>query len=372
MAKKSSIKVPDLRSLNRKWGISAKPQEQEENQLWLPLDDINLNYKLGGGFPYGRVIETIGYESTGKTLMVMGAARNCIKLGGIVLWGDHEGTWTRSWAIKNGIDPNRVVIYQDNDVEGFSDWMRDMGLYWRSQLTNNEPILVVSDSLAALETTANIDAEQKDGKAQMGNKAKALDQMYRKRVRFLGKYGIIFAPINQVREKIGASLFENALTTPGGKSTQFYATIRLMLVRSKAIKKKVNGKEKKVGQNIIIRIEKNKIHPPAESYKTDVYFTDAGGDNLGYAKYKGLPDSLEEAGVVTRKGSRYYLNDKMVGNGEESFTRQIEKDKELRINLLALMGVNTLSKTRKQLEALQTNLFPVGAGDDDEEEDDDE
>lgn len=368
MAKKSSIKVPDAKSLARKWGASSKPQEEEENQLWIPFDDITLNYKLGGGAPYGRVIEIIGYQSTGKTLMAMALARNTIKLGGIVLWGDHEGTWTRSWAIKNGVDPNKVVVYQDNDVEGFSDWFHDMGLYWRSQLTNNEPILVVSDSLAALETTANIEAEQKDGKAQMGNKAKALDQMYRKRVRFLGKYGVTFVAINQVREKIGASLYEDATTTPGGKATQFYATIRIMLVRSKAIKKKVHGKERKVGQNIIVRIDKNKIHPPAESYKTDVYYTDSAGDTIGYAKYRGLPDVLEESGTVTRKGSRYYQGDKMVGNGEEAFTRLIEKEKGLRSNLLSELGVNTISKSRKQLEEINTNLFPVAAAKDEDED----
>lgn len=370
MAKKSKgIKIPDAKTLARKYGTQAKPQT-DSPILYIPTENITLNYKLGGGFPYGRVIETAGYESTGKTLLILNLAKVVIKLGGIVLWGDHERTWVKSWAIKNGIDPDRVIIYEDNDVEGFSDWYRDMGLYWRSQLTHNEPILVVSDSLAALETDDNIQADQKNGKAQMGNKAKALDQMYRKRVAFLADYGITFCPINQVREKIGASLYEDSTTTPGGKSTAFYSTIRIMLIRSKAIKKKIRGKERKVGQKVIIRIVKNKIAPPADSFYTEVIFTDAAGDTVGYSKYAGLPDAMEELGVVTRKGSRYYLGEKMIANGEEGFVKVLNTNKEIRSKLIELSGINTLSKMRKQLEELTENLFPVkGASEEEEDED---
>lgn len=370
--KKGGIKVPDAKALAKKWGLAATPAPDDSpQQLWIPFDSLGINATLGGGLPYGRVIETAGYESTGKSLLIMNAAKNVIKLGGVVLWGDHENTWSKAWALKNGVDPKKVIVYSDNDIEGMSDWIRDVSLYWRSQLTNNEPILVVSDSIAALETTDNIEADQKNGKAQMGNRAKALDQMYRKRVRFFSRYGITFCPINQVREKIGAGLFEDSTTTPGGKATAFYSTIRLMLVRSKAIKIKIKGKEKKVGQNVYIRTAKNKISPPMDSLKTQVYFRDEATGYVGYSRYAGFPDVLEDEGIVIRKGSRYYLNDTMIANGEEAFLKKIDDDSELRKKLIKLSSVNTLSKTRAILEDIGYNMFPVdGSSSDDEDEDD--
>ena len=371
--KKGGIKVPDIKSLQKKYGAAAIPvPDTSTEQLWIPFDSLAINYLLGGGLPYGRVIETAGYESTGKSLLILNAAKNVIKLGGRVLWGDHENTWSNAWAEKNGLDPSKVTVYNDNDIEGLSDWVRDMSLYWRSQLTNNEPILVVADSIAALETTDNIEADQKNGKAQMGNRAKAIDQMYRKRVRFFAKYGITFCPINQVREKLGAGLFEDSTTTPGGKATAFYSTIRLMLVRSKAIKHKIRGKEKKVGQNIYVRVVKNKISPPKDSLKTEVYFRDEYTGYVGYSKYAGLADAFEDEGIVTKKGSRYYLDDSMIANGEEAFTKKLATDSELRKKLIKLSSINTLSKTRALLDELEVNLFPVDGADDSEEEDDDE
>src|SRR5690606_7362946 len=135
--------------------------------------------------------------------------------------------------------------YDSNDIEGFSDWCRDTILMYRSKLVKNEPILLVLDSIAALECLENLNKDQLDGKAEMGNRAKAIYRFFRYRANFFKQMGVCVILINQVRKKLGASMFENAETTPGGDSTKFYASYRIGLNSGKQIKGKlVNGEFK--------------------------------------------------------------------------------------------------------------------------------
>lgn len=368
-----ALKILDIKALRKKYPNANRATiviQSAENTLWLPSRNLSLNAQLGGGIPFGRIIEIAGYESTGKTLMAQDFCSCAQALGGKILWADAERTWTNYWAEKNGIDPEQVELYPDNDVEGMSDWIRDNIIYWRSTLTHNEPIVVVCDSIAALEIAEKIDTDQKDGKAEMGGRAKAIYAFYRKRNSFFAKYGVIFIAVNQVREKVGASMFEASESSPGGKATAFYASIRIMLIRSKQIKIMHKKREVKIGQNIITRIVKNKVSPPEESIKTEVYFKDLKWGYVGYSRYHGLDDILIDQGIITKKGSRYYRKDKMIANGEEGFIKMMHEDEATRGLLIRKSSINTISKTRKKLEAMTENLYPVrlkGAKDEESE-----
>jgi recombination protein RecA len=363
MGKEPALKILGEKDLRKKYPNANKATiiiESAEDTLWLPSRNLALNAQLGGGFPYGRVIEIIGYQSTGKTLMAQDFCSVAQALGGQILWDDAEGAWTNYWAKKLQIDPTTVELYTGNDVEGFSDWMRDMLIYYRSKLVNNEPIVIVIDSIAALECKENIESDQSEGKAEMGNRAKAIYKMYRKRNDMLRKYGAILIAINQVRDKVGASLYEAAETTPGGSATKFYASIRIMLVRSKQILATVKGrKDVKVGQNIIMKVDKNKVAPPEGGIKTDVYFKDALWGYVGYSRYKGVDELLIDEGIIKKKGSRYYRKDKMIANGEDGFIKMMHEDEKMRGLLIRKSSINTLSKTRDKIEGLTRNMYPV-------------
>lgn len=364
MAKKVSLKLIGsesefLKKYKDKAGRASIIVPSKENTLWLPTDVIALNHLLGGGIPYGRILEILGFESTGKSLLAMSFVRACQSLGGVATWIDAERAWNNGWAEENGVNVEELFLYEDEAVEPISDYIRDFIVYQRSILTKNEPILIVLDSIAALETEENIDSDQADGKAEMGNRAKALYRMYRKRNKFLGKYGAILIAINQIRDKVGATMFESAETSPGGKATAFYASQRLGLGRGKQVKFKVKGREKKMGQNVYFQTKKNKVGPPSDSVNTQVHFRPEMIGYVGYHKYMGLPDVLQDEGVIKKKGSRYYFKDQVIGNGEEGFVKVLGEDKELRSKLLKRSTVNTVAKTRKKLESIETNLYPV-------------
>src|SRR5690606_2009612 len=184
MAKSKSFKIPTDSELRRKYVTSGNADIilPDENVIRLPSRIIPYNHQLGGGIPCGRIMELFGWESTGKSLLATEFGYATQYLGGKLLWADLENSWNNSWARNSGIDTSEVELLTDtNSIEIFSDWLKDMCIYWRSVLTHNEPILVVCDSIAGGETEDNIHINQADRKAEMGNRAKTWDMMYRMR-----------------------------------------------------------------------------------------------------------------------------------------------------------------------------------------------
>lgn len=364
MAKeKKQLKLMTKAELRKKYpgsDLASIVIPSREETLWLPCDIIALNHFLGGGIPYGKVLLATGFESTGKSLLAMAFGRACQALGGILLQGDLENAWARYWAEQNGIDNERVEILAEPSIEVLSDWVKDYILFYRAQLTNNEPILFVVDSIAMAEKKAALDQDQDDAKAEMGGRAKAIGDFLRRRSNFFYKYGVCVILVNQLRDKLNTSMFESNETMPGGKAPQFTASQWLALVRGKQIKYRIKGKDRKIGQNIYIQHRKNKVGPPQDNIATQVYFrADNEFGYVGFNKYMGLPDILVEQGVIKKKGSRYYRKDKMIANGEDNLIRILHDNDDLRSTLLRKSDINTIGKTRKKLEGIKENRFPV-------------
>lgn len=377
MAKKSgTIRILSDSEITKKYG-NVRASDiiiDSDRTLRIPSRSIWLNHQMGGGLCYGRIHEVFGYESTGKSLMAMDFGYATQALGGVVLYGDIERAFDYYWAEQNGLDLDKLFVFENNGVEAFGDWARDMCIYWRNKLTNNEPILLVADSIAAFETQLNINKDMVNSKAQMGNRAKAIYDFYRTRNDLFADLGITVYMINQVRDKVGASMYESAITTPGGGSTKFYSSIRLSLTRSTQIKGRVvkgvfeedkGPKGKKIGQNIIVGVEKNKTAPPRGRIKTQVYFTDAMYDYVGYSRYEGLQDILIDHDILIKKGNAYYYKfkkemRKLCGKYDD-ITKTLEEDERARRILIKKLGVNTIGGTREKLETLTKNLFPIKA-----------
>lgn len=375
MAKKKAFKKLSESALRKKWADSGLAKDivvEPEKMLWIPSRFLALNDLMGGGAPYGKIIEIFGEESSGKSLAAFDFGYSTQRLGGMVLWADSEYAFTRQWALANGLNLEQVELFQSKAIEEISDWVVDMGTFYRSQLVNNEPILFVLDSVAACDTLDNLNSPQVDRKAEMGNRAKAMDTFLRSRNNIFEKLGITVILINQLRRKIGASQFEDPDTTPGGAAAKFYASIRLGFYGGKSLTGKINGKDERLGRVTSIRVKKNKIAPPKPTIKgAKVYFHPEYTEGVGFDKYFALPDILERRNVLKRKkgSSRYFMKgkEKSLAAGEESLLKLIREDGKIRRKLIKESGINTISTTRAQIEAIQENLYPVKFGKDEEE-----
>lgn len=363
MAKKAKIglKVPTQNELLRKYGnmikVAAKTQECG---LWLPSKFLALNYTFGGGIPFGKILEVAGEESSGKSLIAYDFAYCTQQLGGHVIWVDAEQSWMNSWAEENGIDPERVTLVNDTRIEYVADIVADLAIYLRSQLTHNEPILLVVDSIAAMDCADNIDAKMVEGKAEMGGRAKALYKYFRIRSELFYKLGITQIYINQLRTALNVGFGKDNSTTTGGAALKFYASIRAAFYAGKTLTIKQKGKERKAGKLVTIRLIKNKVAPPRPTIsKCPVYFNPKFHE-VGFDRCYALEDVLVENDIVEKSsGGIYKYKGKTLARGEEKFQKLLEEDDELRRKLLRKAGINTIGTTRKKLEAMDTNYFPV-------------
>ena len=371
MAGRKKIKIPTLREIQKKFPSQYIAGEVDESKRpWLPTRFLAFNKVTGGGCPFGKIIELFGEESSGKSLMAYDFAYCCQYLGGMVLWVDAEQSFTNDWATKNGLDLDKIVIFRSTSIEAISDWVANMALYWRSQLTHNEPILLVLDSVSALDTDINLNSEMLNASADRGTRAKAIYKYFRIRNEMLYSLGITQVYINQLRKNLKAGMFENPDTTPGGKALAFYASIRIGLYGGKQITKKVKGKERKIGRVTSIRTIKNKVATPGPTLKGSPLYNNAKYvDSIGFDRLHFLDEILLEEEIIEKtKSGTYSYKGKTLCRGAEKFAELLREDDDLRRKLIRKAGINTLGATKKLLESLQENLYPVDGINSDEYE----
>ena len=371
MAGRKKIKIPTLREIQKKFPSQYIAGEVDESKRpWLPTRFLAFNKVTGGGCPFGKIIELFGEESSGKSLMAYDFAYCCQYLGGMVLWVDAEQSFTNDWAKKNGLDLDKIIVFRSTSIEAISDWVANMALYWRSQLTHNEPILLVLDSVSALDTDINLNSEMLNASADMGNRAKAIYKYFRIRNEMLYSLGITQVYINQLRKNLKAGMFENPDTTPGGKALAFYASIRIGLYGGKQITKKIKGKERKIGRVTSIRTIKNKVATPGPTLKGSPLYNNAKYvDSIGFDRLHFLDEILIEEEIIEKtKSGTYSYKGKTLCRGAEKFAELLREDDDLRRKLIRKAGINTLGATKKLLESLQENLYPVDGINSDEYE----
>lgn len=363
MAKKTKVglKVPTKNEILKKYSsIMRLASETVESNLWLPSTFFSLNYTFGGGIPFGKILEVAGEESSGKSLIAYNFAYATQQLGGHVIWVDAEQSWMNSWAEANGVDPSKVTVLTDTRIEYISDAVADIAIYLRSQLVNNEPILLVIDSIAAMDCADNIDSKMVDGKAEMGGRAKALYKYFRIRSELFYRLGVTQIYINQLRTALNVGFGKDNTTTTGGAALKFYASIRVAFYAGKTLTIKSHGKDRKVGKLVTIRLLKNKVAPPRPTLsKCPVYFNPKFHE-VGFDRCFALEDVLVENDIVEKSsGGVYKYKGKTLARGEEKFQKQLEEDDDLRRKLLKKANINTIGSTKKQLESLSINYFPV-------------
>lgn len=359
--KKVGIKVPTANELAKRYGdMIITASDTKENGLWLPSTFFMLNYTFGGGIPFGKILEVAGEESSGKSLIAYNFAYATQQLGGHVIWVDAEQAWMNSWAQENGIDPAGVTVIRDTRIENIADALADLTIYRRSQLTHNEPILLVVDSIAAMDCADNIDSKMVDGKSEMGGRAKALYKFFRIRSELFYRLGITQIYINQLRTALNVGFGKDNTTTTGGAALKFYASIRAAFYAGKGITVKYRGKERKAGKLVTIRLIKNKVAPPRPTIsKTPVYFNPKYHE-VGFDRYFGLEDVFVENEIIEKSsGGIYKYKGKQLCRGEEKFQKLLEEDDTLRRRLLKAASINTISTTKKKLASLTENFYPI-------------
>ncbi|MDH3004269.1 MAG: recombinase RecA [Candidatus Shikimatogenerans sp. JK-2022] len=276
---------------------------------------ISLDLALGIlGYPIGRIIEIYGPESSGKTTLALHAISEVQKKNGNCVFIDAEHSFDINYAKNLKIDLNKLIFTQPDYGE---QALEIVDTLIKSKIID----LIVIDSVAALIPKSELEGEI--GENKIGLQAKLMSQALRKFVGIIRKSKSTVIFINQIREKIGV-FFGNPEVTTGGNALKFYSSIRLDIRKIGYIKDKDN---KIIGNNIKVKVVKNKLYPPFKIAEFDIIY------GKGICKYREILNIGLNMNIIKKKGSWFNVYDKNIGKGKENFIKKLKKDKKLYLKI---------------------------------------
>jgi len=275
---------------------------------------LSLDIALGiGGLPRGRIIEVYGPESSGKTTLTLHAIAEMQKLGGTAAFIDAEHALDPQYAKRLGVNIEELLISQPDTGE--------QALEICDMLVRSGGVdIVVVDSVAALTPKAEIEGDM--GDSHMGLQARLMSQALRKLTSNIKKTNTMVIFINQLRMKIGV-MFGNPETTTGGNALKFYASVRLDIRRTGAIKK---GDEV-LGNETRVKVLKNKVAPPFKQAEFQILY------NQGISRESEIIELGVAQDLIEKAGAWYSVDGERIGQGKDNARDYLKENTQLRESL---------------------------------------
>lgn len=303
-----------LSQIEKKYGDGAIMRLGESSTLnveALSTGSIALDLATGiGGFPKGRIIEIYGPESSGKTTLALHAVAEAQKNGGEAAFVDAEHALDPIYAANLGVDVDSLLVSQPDDGEQALEIVDALA---RSGALD----IIVVDSVAALVPKSEIDGEM--GDSHVGAHARLMSQAMRKLAGVISKSDTIIIFINQLREKVGV-MFGNPETTTGGRALKFYASMRLDVRKSEALK---GADGEFIGSHTKVKVVKNKVAPPFKTAEFDIMFGE------GISHYGELVDIAVNNEIIKKSGAWFSYGESRIAQGRENAKQYLKDNPEI-------------------------------------------
>jgi len=282
---------------------------------------LGLDIALGiGGLPRGRVVEIFGPESSGKTTLALHAIAEAQRSGGTAAFIDAEHALDPAYAKKLGVDIDELIVSQPDTGE--------QALEIADTLVRSNAIdVLVIDSVAALVPRAEIEGEM--GDSHVGLQARLMSQALRKITGSISRSKCLVIFINQIRMKIGV-MYGSPETTTGGNALKFYASVRLDIRRTGAIK----DRDEVIGNTTRVKVVKNKVAPPFKQVEFDIMYGE------GVSKVGEILDLGVKAGLVEKSGAWFSYDSVRIGQGRENAKAWLRENGEQAARLEAQIRAN--------------------------------
>jgi recombination protein RecA len=293
---------------------------------------IGLDIALGiGGLPKGRIVEIYGPESSGKTTLTLQVIAECQKTGGTAAFVDAEHALDPSYAKKLGVNLDDLLISQPDTGE--------QALEITDMLVRSAAVdVIVVDSVAALTPKAEIEGDM--GDSHMGLQARLMSQALRKLTANIKRSNTLVIFINQIRMKIGV-MFGNPETTTGGNALKFYASVRLDIRRTGAIKKG----DDILGNETRVKVVKNKVAPPFKKAEFDILY------NEGISREGEIIQFATQLGIIEKAGAWYSYNQSKIGQGKDNVRQYFKDNPEISAEIEARVRAELLDNIAETVDA---------------------
>ncbi|MDF3932167.1 recombinase RecA [Pseudomonas citronellolis] len=302
-----------LGQIERQFGKGAVMRMGDHERQAIPAistGSLGLDIALGiGGLPKGRIVEIYGPESSGKTTLTLSVIAEAQRQGATCAFVDAEHALDPDYAGKLGVNVDDLLVSQPDTGEQALE-ITDM------LVRSNAVDVIIVDSVAALVPKAEIEGEM--GDAHVGLQARLMSQALRKITGNIKNANCLVIFINQIRMKIGV-MFGNPETTTGGNALKFYASVRLDIRRTGAVKE---GDEV-VGSETRVKVVKNKVAPPFRQAEFQILY------GKGIYRTGEIIDLGVQLGLVEKSGAWYSYQGSKIGQGKANAAKYLEENAEV-------------------------------------------
>lgn len=276
----------------------------------VPTGSLTLDLALGiGGVPRGRIVEIFGPESSGKTTVALHIVAEVQKKGGTAAFIDAEHALDPVYAKALGVDIEELLVSQPDSGEQALDITEHL-------VRSGAVDVVVVDSVAALVPQQEIDGTM--GSSHVGLQARLMSQALRKLSGIISKTNCVAIFINQLREKVGV-MYGNPETTTGGRALKFYASVRLDVRKSEALKQGGDV----YGNKVKVKVVKNKVAPPFKVAEFEIIY------GKGISKVGEILEIATNLEIIKKSGSFFYYNGEKIAQGKEAARLALEANPAL-------------------------------------------
>ncbi|WP_210396994.1 recombinase RecA [Motiliproteus sediminis] len=325
-----------LSQIERQFGKGAVMRMGDQPREAIPsvsTGSLGLDIALGiGGLPFGRIVEIYGPESSGKTTLTLQVIAEAQRLGKTCAFVDAEHALDPIYAEKLGVNIDDMLVSQPDTGEQALE-ITDM------LVRSNAVDVLVVDSVAALTPRAEIEGEM--GDSHVGLQARLMSQALRKITGNVKNANCLVIFINQIRMKIGV-MFGSPETTTGGNALKFYASVRLDIRRTGAVKQ---GDEV-VGNETRVKVVKNKVSPPFRQAEFQIMY------GKGIYHMGEVIDLGVKQGIVDKSGAWYAYQGNKIGQGKANAAQFLEENPEMAQEIEAQIREQLLTVVKPKAEAV--------------------
>lgn len=331
--------------------VKTAADKSEIHYMPLPITSLNRAIKLGGA-PMGTVWEIHGPNSGGKSALLQIILGHAQKLGHIVSLCDAErASNDKSWMIKLGLDPAKCGYFNPECFEDAAKRINKAILNFKKakkegKIPKDKYFLIGIDSVAKLVPRKEVEGEV--GDSNFGLIANLMSQWLRTLTPLVGdKVGeaptdVLIVFINHERANVGASQYEKKFKSFGGEALQFEAHVRLRVTASFVKEKDVKGKDRVVGKQHEVLVEKNKVGEPMEKA---TFFTNSNG-------YDYIREAITEAafrGVIEKEGKKYLYDSEVLGDGIKKACKYLQEHEDTLDEIIQALNDDIINKVDNYL-----------------------